>query len=54
MLKSIITILFVIIFSSCSKKEQIYEPTSKKDGYTLYQEAFVAFEKGDLFAQKVF
>ena len=55
MLKSLITILFVIIFSSCSKKEPIYEPTSKKDGYTLYQEAFVAFEKGDLFfAQKKF
>ena len=55
MIKSLVTILLVLIFSSCSKKEPIYEPTIKSDGYTAYQEAYVAFEKGDLFfAQKKF
>ena len=54
MLKRLITILLVLIIS-CSKKEPIYEPTGKKDGYNTYQEALIAFENNDLFyAQKKF
>jgi len=55
MTKNLVTILVVLIFSSCSKKEPVYEPTSKSEGYAIYQEAFEALEKGDLFfAQKKF
>ena len=53
MTKSLVIILVVLIFSSCSKKEPVYEPTSKSEGYAVYQEAFEALGKGDLFfAQK--
>lgn len=53
--KSLIAILVILIFSSCSKKEPVYEPTNKVNAYATYQEAFEALEKGDLFfAQKKF
>ena len=40
---------------SCSNKEEIYEPISRKDPYKVYREAFTAFEKGDyFFAEKKF
>jgi len=55
MTKSLVIILVVLIFSSCSKKEPVYQPTSKSEGYAVYQEAFEALGKGDLFfAQKKF
>ena len=49
-------ILFVLFFFiSCSKKEITYEPTSRIDPYKVYNEAFIAFGKGDYFyAEKKF
>ena len=45
----------LFFFISCSKKEVAYEPTSRIDPYKVYNEAFVAFEKGDYFyAEKKF
>ena len=50
----IITSIF-IIFTACSKKEPEYIPSEKIDPYSVYQEAYEAFEKGDyFFASKKF
>ena len=48
--KIILILILTISLQSCSKKEDIlYEPTSKNDAYKLYEEGFIAFEKGDYF-----
>ena len=40
---------------SCSKEKVQYEPKPRLDPYILYEEAYKAFERGDLFfAQKKF
>jgi len=51
-------LLIIIVFTllSCSKnKEVLYEPTSKVDPYTIYNEAMESFNKNDFyFANKKF
>jgi outer membrane protein assembly factor BamD len=50
-------LIFVIIFNlqSCSKKDLGYEPKAKDNPYTLYQEGYKAFQKGNyFFAEKKF
>ena len=55
MFSRLIFALSFLIFLSCSKDKPLYEPKAKNDGYELYQDAFKAFERGDLFyAQKKF
>ena len=55
MTKKILYLLFSLFLLSCSNKEEIYEPISKKDPYKVYREAYTAFEKGDyFFAEKKF
>ena len=43
----IINIFFLII--SCSKQDQVYEPSQKIDPYILYREGLVEFEKNNYF-----
>ena len=51
----LIFIFFLIFLTSCSKEKPLYEPREINDGYKIYQEAYRAFETGDLFyAQKKF
>ena len=38
-----------IVLYSCSKKEKIYEPSSKVDPYELYREGIEAFENNNFF-----
>ena len=49
-------LIFILIFSlnSCSKDELGFDPKNNIDPYKLYQEGFVAFEKGDYFFSKNF
>ena len=53
-----VALLIIIVFTliSCSKnKEPLYEPTSKVDPYTIYNEAMESFNKNDFyFANKKF
>ena len=49
MINRLFLIFFLVFFSSCSKKDPIYEPTSKLDPYALYQEGMSAFDKNDFF-----
>ena len=50
MLRLIITIIFVITLSSCSKKETLtYNPNSNTDPYLLYKEGLESFNKNDYF-----
>tara|TARA_A100001015_G_scaffold21803_1_gene24761 strand:+ start:6329 stop:7150 length:822 start_codon:yes stop_codon:yes gene_type:complete len=52
-----ILLIFLFLFPiSCSKKKDpIYEIKPKEDAYKIYNEAYIAFEKGDyFFAQKKF
>ena len=49
MINRLFLIFFLIFFSNCSKKDPIYEPTSKLDPYALYQEGMSAFDKNDFF-----
>ena len=52
MLKKIfIIIFFLIIFSTCSKKQEevIYQPLEKSNPYELYKEGLTAFEKNNFF-----
>ena len=53
-----VPLLIIIVFTllSCSKnKEVLYEPTSKVDPYTIYNEAMESFNKNDFyFANKKF
>ena len=51
----LIFVSFLILFTSCSKEQPVYEPKSLNDGFKVYQEAYEAFENGDFFyAQKKF
>ena len=44
------TSFFLILFLfSCSKKDSVYEPSTKVDAYALYNEAYKAFENNDFF-----
>jgi len=54
--KILITLLLAISITSCSKKEKPeYDLNSQIDPYKVYQEAIIAFEKGDyFFAEKKF
>ncbi len=57
MFQKIIKILSIFLFIvSCSKNEEIiYKQDSQKNPFTLYQEAYSAFERGDyFFAEKKF
>ena len=45
----IFLIFSLVFFFNCSKKDPIYEPTSKLDPYVLYQEAMKAFDRNDFF-----
>ena len=52
-----IFLIFILVLSlnSCSKKDIGYEPKGKVNPYTLYQEGFELFERGDYFyAEKKF
>ena len=50
MLRLIITIIFVITLSSCSKKEKLtYNPNSNTDPYLLYKEGLESFNENDYF-----
>jgi outer membrane protein assembly factor BamD len=50
----IILIVPIILFS-CSKDEIKYEPKPRVDPYSIYEQAYLAFEEGDyFFAQKKF
>ena len=52
-----IFLIFILVLSlhSCSKKDIGYEPKDKVNPYTLYQEGFELFERGDyFFAEKKF
>ena len=42
-------ILSLLFFFNCTKKDLIYEPTSKLDPYVLYQDGMKAFERNDFF-----
>lgn len=43
-------LILSILFLNCSKKEElVYETTEQKNAYTLYKEAYDAFEKKDYF-----
>ena len=46
-----IIILFLIVLSSCSKKQEeiIYQPLEKTNPYELYKEGLASFEKNDFF-----
>jgi outer membrane protein assembly factor BamD len=51
----VIFLIIPIILFSCSKEKVQYEPKPRLDPYILYEEAYKAFERGDLFfAQKKF
>ena len=54
--KILITLLLAISLTSCSKKgKPEYNLNSQIDPYKVYQEAIIAFEKGDyFFAEKKF
>tara|TARA_B100000963_G_scaffold358827_1_gene384458 strand:- start:4714 stop:5529 length:816 start_codon:yes stop_codon:yes gene_type:complete len=55
MILRFIIIFFLILLSSCSNKEKVYEIKPKIDPYLIYEEAYEAFENGDyFFAQKKF
>ena len=44
------TSFFLVLFLfSCSKKDSVYEPSTKVDAYALYNEAYKAFENNDFF-----
>ena len=48
-------IFFLIFLTSCGKEKPLYEPRVKDNGFEVYQQAYLAFENGDLFfAQKKF
>ena len=49
--KIFIIIFFLIIFSTCSKKQEevIYQPLEKSNPYELYKEGLTAFEKNNFF-----
>ena len=50
MLRLIITIIFVITLSSCSKKEKLtYNPNSNTDPSLLYKEGLESFNENDYF-----
>ena len=47
-----IVLIFLLIFSllSCSKNKKLeYEALNEIDPYQIYQEGYIAFEKGDYF-----
>ena len=51
----IILIFLFVIIASCSKEKPLYEPKVKNDGFSVYKDAYSAFEEGDFFyAQKKF
>jgi len=51
----VIFLIIPIMLFSCSKEKVQYEPKPRLDPYILYEEAYKAFERGDLFfAQKKF
>jgi len=55
MLNRFFLILIFVFTFSCSKKEVLYEPQPVVDPFKVYNEAYLAFEKGDFFyAQKKF
>ena len=56
MLKRYILILLLIFtFQSCSKDQEIYNPTNKLDPYVLYKDGLEAFERNQFFfAEKKF
>ena len=50
MLSRFISILILVLsIISCSKKEQVYQPTENIDPYILYKEGYDAFEKNNFF-----
>ena len=51
----IIILIAPIILFSCSKNEINYKPKPRVDPYSIYEQAYQAFEEGDYFyAQKKF
>lgn len=47
--KSFSVIVVCLLLISCSKKEPIYSPTESIDPYSVYKEAYKAFENNDFF-----
>ena len=55
MIVRLFLIFSLLFFFNCTKKDLIYEPTSKLDPYVLYQDGMKAFERNDyFFASKKF
>ena len=55
MVRKIFILLILFLFVACSNKEITYEPTARVNPYTIYEEAYNSFEKGDYFyAEKKF
>lgn len=48
-IKLILAIILILIISSCSKKEVLYEPSNKLDPYLVYKEGLEAFQQNDFF-----
>ena len=48
-IRLIFIITFLLSFSSCSKKEVLYEPSDKVDPYLIYKEGLEAFKRNDFF-----
>ena len=42
-------ILLIFTFQSCSKDQEIYNPTNKLDPYVLYKDGLEAFERNQFF-----
>ena len=51
----ILFLLLIFTFQSCSKDQEIYNPTNKLDPYVLYKDGLEAFERNQFFfAEKKF
>ena len=42
-------LIITLLLISCSKDEPVYQPSKKIDPFTIYNEAYDAFEKNDFF-----
>ena len=47
--RSLLISMTVLVFLSCAKNKQVYNPSEIKDPFKIYQEAYEAFEINDFF-----
>ena len=50
----ILFLLLIFTFQSCSKDQEIYNPTNKLDPYVLYKDGLEAFERNQFFFAEKF